>query len=183
MSNFSERNDVPQKQTWNVGDLFKSVEDWEKELASVQVDVTEVTKYKGKLAESANTLYDAIIALDTFYGRLVRVGTYANLNISVDGSNSVNQANAMKVGQAFATINAQLAFFDSELLTISANTFQQFFEEKAELQTFEKMIEDILEQKKYALSAEVEEILATLGEVHDSPYTIYERSKTSDMTF
>src|SRR5699024_3711422 len=114
---------------------------------------------------------------------LVRTGTYASLNISVDGGNPTHQANAMKVGQAFAQINAQLAFFDSELLTISADTFKQFFAEKAELQTFEKMITDILEQKKYALSAEVEEVLATLGEVHEAPYTIYERSKTSDMTF
>lgn len=183
MSNFSERKDVPQEQTWNVGDLFKTVEDWEKELASVQEDVKEVTKFKGKLAESADTLYEAIIALDTFYGRLVRVSTYASLNISVDGTNPTHQANAMKVGQAFAQMNAQLAFFDSELLTISQDVFSQFFQEKSELQTFEKMIDDLMEQKKYTLSAEVEEVLATLGEVHDAPYSIYERSKTSDMTF
>lgn len=183
MIQYLQRNEVPTEQTWDVSDLFPTVADWEKELESIQTDVQSVTAYKGRLAESADTLYEAIIALDTFYGRLVRVGTYANLNISVDGTNPEKQGHAMKVGQAFAAINAQLAFFDSELLTISQEIFEQFFQEKTELKTFEKMIADLMEQKKYTLSAEVEEVLATLGEVHSAPYAIYERSKTSDMTF
>src|SRR5699024_11480041 len=33
------------------------------------------------------------------------------------------------------------------------------------------------------LSPEIEETLAALGEVHDAPYMIYERSKSADMVF
>ncbi|HLR64601.1 MAG TPA: oligoendopeptidase F [Pseudogracilibacillus sp.] len=183
MSKLLNRQEVPTEQTWNVEDLFESVSSWEKELAALQEDVKTVTQYKGRLAESAHTLYDAILALDSFYGRLVRVGTYANLNISVDGANTTHQENAMKVGQAFSQINAKLAFFDSELMEIPKETFESFFKEADELQTFAKMIDDILEQKKYALSAEVEEVLATLGEVHDAPYTIFERAKATDISF
>src|SRR5690625_3561724 len=45
------------------------------------------------------------------------------------------------------------------------------------------MFDDIIEKKKFTLSADVEETLAALSEVHDAPYIIYERSKSSDMQF
>src|SRR5699024_9210452 len=52
-----------------------------------------------------------------------------------------------------------------------------------ELETYRIMLEDILDKKPFTLSPETEEVIAALGEVHSAPYTIYQRSKSSDMQF
>ncbi|WP_156643724.1 oligoendopeptidase F [Lentibacillus sp. JNUCC-1] len=177
------RDQVPVEHTWDLTDLFQTHTDWEKELEALQKDVTTVTQFKGKLGESAQTLLEALQALEAYQKRLIRVGTYANLISSADGSDSENQAAAAKVGAAMAQISAKLSFFNSELLTVPADTLETYIKEKPELDTYKKMLDDVMEMKPYTLAPDIEETLAALGEVHDAPFMIYERSKASDMVF
>lgn len=66
-----KRQDVDEKQTWDLGALFKTKSDWEKELKAVKDDLPEVTKYKGKLGNSAGELLECLEAkeklLERFY--------------------------------------------------------------------------------------------------------------------
>lgn len=178
-----ERANVPKEQTWDLTDLFTSTVEWEKELKTVQKDVDEIIAFKGRLGQDAETLLTALETFESFYERLGRVATYAFLQLSVDGTNGDAQANAAKNASALATIESKLSFIKPELLTISEETFSQFFKQEKNLQKYKKMIDDIMEKKTYTLSPEIEETLAALGEVHDAPHMIYERSKTSDMEF
>lgn len=177
------RSEVPTEQTWDLTDLFPTAQEWKKELAAIQTDVAEVTQYKGKLGSSAATLLDCLVAVENFEERIIRVATYASLRANADGSDPNNQRDDAKVSSALANIGAQLSFIESELLTLSTETINQFIQEKSELQTYQKMLDDIVEKKPYTLAPELEETLASLSEVHDAPYMIYERSKSSDMTF
>ncbi|QOR64990.1 oligoendopeptidase F [Cytobacillus suaedae] len=177
------RSDVPTELTWNLEDLFKTTEDWEVELEAIQKELPSVTQYKGKLSEGPQTLLACLTAQEKLFERIVLVATYANLRISEDGSNPENQGNAGKVGSVLASINASLSFIESELLALPEGTLERYIEEEAELATFKKTLKDLQDKKPYTLSAETEQVLAALGEVHSSPYMIYSRSKSSDMEF
>ncbi|WP_099157313.1 oligoendopeptidase F [Virgibacillus ndiopensis] len=177
------RSEVPEEQTWNLKDLFTSDQDWEQELAAVQADVDEVTNYKGKLGTNADTLLNCLETLENYQKRIIKVAVYANLRSSADGTDPKNQGDSAKVSAALANIGAKLSFVESELLTLPNATIQQFLQEKPELNTYQKMLDDVLEKKPFTLSPEIEETLAALSEVHDSPYMIYQRSKSSDMEF
>jgi len=177
------RSDVPEEQTWDLSDLFRTHDEWEQELNVIKTDVTNVTQYKGQLKTDANTLFNCLKSLEAFQQRVVKVATYASLKAAADGSDPENQRDSAKVASALAKINADLSFIESEILTIPEKTINQFIQEKEELQIYRKMLHDIVEKKPFTLSPEIEEILATLSEVHDAPYMIYERSKSSDMEF
>ncbi|SFL56866.1 oligopeptidase F. Metallo peptidase. MEROPS family M03B [Gracilibacillus orientalis] len=183
MSTRLQRSEVPVEQTWNLTDLFPSDEAWEKELKAVQDDVSQVTQYKGTLVSNATILLQGLTAFENYRKRLIQVGTYAHLRASADGSDPTNQRDAAKFSSAMASISAKLSFIQSELLTLSYEQVEQFLQEEAGLVTFKKLLTDTLEQKPYTLAPEIEETLAALGEVHDAPFMIYERSKSSDMTF
>lgn len=178
-----KRSEVPVEQTWDLSDLFTSHNKWENELQSIQNDVQEVTKFRGKLGEDAETLFNCLTTLADFQKRVIRVATYASLRSNADGSDPENQRDSAKVASALASIGAKLSFIESELLTISSDTLKQFMSENTKLRTYEKMLDDILEKKPYTLSPEIEETLAALSEVHDAPMMIYERSKSADMQF
>lgn len=177
------RAEVPEEQKWDLTDLFSSTEAWEQELQAVQDEITEVTQYKGKLGSNAKTLLNCLTTLENYQERLVRVGTYASLKSSADGSDPENQRDAAKVSSAMASIGAKLSFIKSELLTLSKEKIEEFLNVEKELQTYQKMLEDILEEKPHTLAPEIEETLAALSEVHGSPYMLYSRSKASDMVF
>ncbi|MEJ8776782.1 oligoendopeptidase F [Pseudogracilibacillus sp. ICA-222130] len=183
MSKILKRHEVDEATTWDVTSLFKDETLFEAELVSVVKDVETVLQYKGKLHEDAEHLFGAIKTLETLQERLVRLSTYAMLQISADGTNPTHQANAAKVSANFAEIAGKLAFFEPEILSIDETTIHQYMEEEQQLQPYKKMLQDILAKKPYTLLPEVEEVLASLSDVLDAPYMIYERSKSSDMTF
>ena len=177
------RAEVPQERTWDLTDLFPSEQDWENELLAVQEDLKDITAFKNKLTSNATTLLNALKAIDTFENRLIKIATYASLKLNADGSDANNQRDAARVSAVTAEISAELSFIESELLLLSADTIRQFLDEEQELQSYEKMLTDLLEKKPFTLAPEIEKTLAALSEIHDSPYMIYSRSKSSDMTF
>lgn len=177
------RSEVPEEQKWDLTDLFSTFEDWENELIAVQEDITEITQYKGKLGNDAKTLLNCLTTLENYRERLVRVFTYASLKSSADGSDPDNQRDSARVSSAGASIGAKLSFVQSELLALPEGKIEQFLDEESALQSYKKVLDDILEEKPHTLSPEIEETLAALSEVHGAPYMIYSRSKASDMVF
>lgn len=177
------RNEVPTELTWDLKDLFSTIQDWETELQAVQDDLQTVTQFKGKLDSGAQNLLGALKAREALTVRLMRVATYSNLLLSGDGSDPENQANSARVASMMAKVSSALSFVDSEILQISNETIEQYIQEENELATFEKRLTELMEKKPHTLTPETEEVLASLGEVHDAPYMIYSRSKSSDMIF
>ncbi|WP_175614982.1 oligoendopeptidase F [Piscibacillus halophilus] len=178
-----ERHEVPVEQTWKVEDLFETTEDWEQALKDIEDSVPTVTQYKGKLHEGSDVLYNCLEAQSQLQEKIIPVATYANLRSSEDGTNPDNQANSGKVASTLAQVGASLSFFDSEVLALPEGTIEKYLEENEDLKVYENLLKELLDYKPYTLSPETEEVLASLSEVHSAPYTIYQRSKSSDMQF
>jgi oligoendopeptidase F len=177
------RSEVPVEQTWNLSDLFESEAAWEAELEAIQNEIGSVTQYKGRLAESPKTLLACLQAKDALSERATRVMTFAHLRSSEDGTNPDNQANSARVGSVLSEISASTSFIDSEILELEDETITTYIQQEEGLELFRKTLTDLVETKPHRLSPDAEEILAAFGEVHNAPYMIYERSKTSDMKF
>ncbi|ALX48685.1 oligoendopeptidase F [Lentibacillus amyloliquefaciens] len=178
-----KRSEVPNEQTWDLTDLFASHEEWENELNALQANVSDVTQYKGRLIQNPKTILSGLKSYERFEKRLIRVATYANLKSATDGSDPQNQADSAKVSSVLAEIGAKLSFVENELLELPSDAIDHLIEEEPELTTYRKILEDIFEKKPFTLAPEIEETLAALSEVHNAPFMIYERSKSSDMTF
>jgi oligoendopeptidase F len=177
------RSQVPEEQTWNLDDLYPSHEAWETELKAVDADIATVTQYQGKLGEGAGTLLACLNAYEKLSERLVRVATFARMHVSEDGSNPANQAAGARVAGLAAKIGAGFSFVRTETLQLPDGTIERYMAQEPSLADFRIMLEELLELKPHTLSPETEVALAALGEVHEAPYMIYERAKSSDVTF
>ncbi len=177
------RQEVPTEETWNVTDLFPTEAAWENALSALLTNVEEIVQCKGTLHTSAETLLQAVQAFEQFQTDIIKVGTYATLQISTDGTNPEHQSKVARLQATLATIQSQIAFLNLEIIDLPANTLEQFLQAEPELHVYKKMFDDIRKQKPYMLDAKVEETIAALGETLEAPYMIYERSKASDMTF
>ncbi|MCU9613580.1 oligoendopeptidase F [Caldibacillus lycopersici] len=177
------RSEVPEHLTWDLTDLFPTREAWESELQAIIEALPSVTNYAGKLGESADTLLACLENYEALQRRVILVGTYASLRNSADGSDPVIQADAGKVASFYAQLNSELSFLKSEILQLEDGLVERCLSEQPKLADFRLLLDDILVTKPYTLSAETEKVLAALSEVHSAPYTIYNRSKLSDMEF
>ncbi|HYG57854.1 MAG TPA: oligoendopeptidase F [Symbiobacteriaceae bacterium] len=177
------RPEVPAEQTWNLEDLFPAREAWEAELGAIREAMAGVTQYKGRLGENAQVYRACADAYEALYERLYRAGTYANLWAAADGSSPEYQAMMGRVMSLFAEFGAATAFVKSETLDLPDGTVERYLEEEPGLASLRGYLEFMLEEKPHKLSPETEEVLAAYAEVFESPYTVYERCKSSDMSF
>ncbi|TXK84985.1 oligoendopeptidase F [Paenibacillus sp. N3.4] len=177
------RNEVPVELTWNLDELFTSTQDWEAELEALLADASLLATYKGTLQAGASRLADCLEAQEALFVRSTRAATYARLRFTEDSTDSQNQANSARSGDFISTIETATSFIRSEICALPEETIEGYLKEEVRLEPFRKSLLDLLKTKPYNLSAETEAALASLGEVLGAPYTIYQRSKLSDLSF
>ncbi|WP_372660751.1 oligoendopeptidase F [Cohnella sp.] len=177
------RNEVSIELTWDLSELFASIEAWEAELKALQELAIHIQQYKGNLQDGVSHLADCLETQEVLLERTMRMATYARLRFTEDTSNPQNQANSTRSGDATAGIGAALSFIRSEILALPEGMIERYIKEEPRLEPFRKSLDDLLETKPHQLSAETEAVLASLSEVLGAPYNIYQRSKLSDMSF
>ena len=183
MKKILNREDVDINSTWDLSSLFKSKEDFYNSLKDIQEKTEKLKSYKGKLRENTTILFEAIEALENLMIQLNALDTYAGLLLSVDGTNTKNQELYMNFNAISTEIQADLTFFNNEIMSFTDEEFNLLIKNESKLEIYRTFLEDIFEEKKYKLSDDTEEALATLGEITESPYNIYSVSKSTDMLF
>ncbi|MCZ8513235.1 oligoendopeptidase F [Paenibacillus filicis] len=178
-----QRNEVPVGLTWDLDGLFPSKDAWEAELQTIEKEAALMGRFRGKLSQGAGILADCLKEQEALLARNGRAGAYARLRYSEDSGNPDNQSGSARAGDVASGIGAALSFIRSEIMELPEGTVEEYIKQEPRLQPFRKSLYDLLETKPYKLSAETESVLASLGEVLGAPYTIYQRSKLSDMSF
>ena len=177
------RADVPVESTWNLDDLFASSAQWEAEFAALDAARAELEPYRGRLGESAATLRACLDIAETLQARFARLSTFAYLRNAQDGTNPDDQATTARAGALGARLGASLSFVEAQTLALPDGTVERFLQQDDGLAAHRVPLERLLETKPHRLGADVEGVLASLGEVLDSPYAVYARSKSSDIQF
>ncbi|PPA71847.1 oligoendopeptidase F [Jeotgalibacillus proteolyticus] len=176
------RNEVAAELKWDLTDLFSTEEAWEADLNELIPASEKLAAYEGTLNQGKEQIISCLTEYEELIIKFIRVSTYSTLKYSVDGTDKDNQINASRVGAVSAKISSRLSFIQSELSLLSNQALTELLEDDG-IKRFRSMLEELLAQKPYQLSPETEKALAALGQVLNSPYAIYQRSKTSDMTF
>jgi len=177
------RESAPEELTWNLKDLYADQAAWEAARVEIEGMLPLLEAFRGKVTEEARTIAECLQAQETLHVKLARVSMYAELQLAQDGTNPEYLANSARMADLNSRVNSKLAFIRSELLSMPDGLLERFLAEEPELGAFRRSLLHLLRTKPYALSPDTEAALAALGEVLDSPYTVYQRSKLSDMTF
>jgi oligoendopeptidase F len=183
MNQRPSRDAVPLDQTWDLSDLFPSLQAWEQEVDALRADSLGLDAYKGRLGERAEQLCAALDAIEALRVRALRMLTYAHLLNAQDGSHADHQAASAQAQALWAQLEARTAFADAEVLSLPDGCVMTFLQECPALQAHAFGLQDLLDTKCHRLHPDTEKALAALGQVLDTPYHVYQRSKTSDLQF
>ena len=178
-----KRSEVKVENTWKVEDMYANLDAWKADLEKVKGLAEQLVTYQGKMGESAENLYQAF-HLDDEIGRIGGVAySYASRCSDVDTTNTENQALVMQVSNMFVKLGEQTAFMVPELLAIPEETLEKFFAEEPKLEVFRNAIQNILRRKEHMLTPEMEQLLASAGDVTGTSDRVFSMFNNADLTF
>lgn len=174
------RNEVEEKRTWDLSAIYRNEEEAEEAVKELR-ELTEkiVSDYKGNLinAENINSCLDEVRKVNVLSGL---ISSYRFLAVSVDMTDNENQSKSMEASNLLSKVKSRLSFVEGEILENDEAVIEKAMEESEENRHH---LEDLLREKPYALTIEVERALAALSPVMNSPMSIYNKAKLQDMDF
>jgi len=178
-----KRSEIDKRYTWAIEDLYATDELWQEEYNKIKEMLPKVSGYQGKISQSADMLLDFLKLSDEVHQLLERVYVYANQRYHEDTANPVYQDLSNKANALAVQVSSAMAFATPEILTIPEETLKQYMSECEGLKLYEFYLQDILRKKPHVLSAEMESLLASAGEVTDAADNIYSMFNNADIKF
>lgn len=183
MDKQKKRSEIDNKYKWAIEDIYQNDSDWQKEFDLTKELIESVSKYQGKLGESAENLLGFFRLQDEISQHFERVYVYANQKYHEDTSVSTYQDFSNRAGTLSVMVGSAFSFATPEILNLEEEVLKKFVEENEGLKQYEFAIHEILRKKPHVLSAEMEELLANAEELADSPGNIFSMFNNADIKF
>ncbi|MUV57780.1 oligoendopeptidase F, partial [Halogeometricum sp. CBA1124] len=149
----------------------------------VQGRLEELAEYEGRVTETPGGLLELLERQEDIMRDVSKVVSYASLRSAEDTRNQEYQALQARAESLSSEAQSTVSFVEPELQELSEEDVESFVEAEPALAEYEHYFDDVLRMKPHTRSAEVEELLAELGEVAGAPSDIYNMLSNADMTF
>src|SRR6056297_1759729 len=183
MSTVPERSELAEEHKWALDSIFESDEAWADHFETISGRIDELTAYEGRVTESPETLFELLALREEIMREVSQLGVYANLRASEDTRNQEYQALSGKAQALSSEASSAVSYIEPELQELTEDDIEAFVGAEPELAAYEQFFDDVFRAKPHTRSAEVEELLAELGEVTGAPSDIYSMLANADMTF
>lgn len=177
------RQEVDEKEKWNLEAIYETDEAWEKEFNEVKQMIPEVTKFKGKLSDSAETLYEALQKQDELTMKLSKLYSYAHMRADEDTANSFYQGLNDKASTLATQVGSELAFVVPEILSMDEKKLASFLEKNKDLQLYSHALDEVNRQRPHVLDEEKEALLAQVGDVTGNSQNTFGMLNNADLEF
>jgi len=150
-----------ENKNWNLSHLYKSNEDFEKDLKIAEKYLENIKKFKGKL-NKIDIILD-YFKLDTEFSILLdKLAVYAFCKKDDNGKDSQNVRNYETINNLYSKIGESLAFAKVELSKLDESFLNEM---KADIRfaDFDRTLEDIIRYKKHTLSEEQEQMMSRIS--------------------
>ena len=178
-----ERSAIPEAERWNLERIYENTEAWETDFKAAAAEMENILAFRGRLTETAETLYDFIKLTESAELKLDDLYVYAKMKLDED--NRVNRYQGMR-DRAMALMvkySEATAFFNPEILDAGKETVQRLMEEYAPLREYKRVFDDLLRYAPHTLTKKEEALLAMSGEMAEAPQNVFTMFNEADLKF
>ena len=161
------------KYTWDLTHIYPSDAAWQKAKEQLTGEIPKLREFEGKLAASASTIAAALELASALSKELSRAYVYASMNSDTDTRVAKYQGMQQEMVQLAATLAADAAYVEPEILKIPRETIQHFIETEPRLKPYTLYLDDIQRRAAHTLSDSEERLLASAGVMASAPSTTY----------
>ncbi|WP_243385705.1 oligoendopeptidase F [Bacillus kexueae] len=178
-----KRDEIPVEDTWRLEDIFETDEVWEKEFDELKQLIPKISSYKGKLGDSADTLFEALQFEDHVMERLGKLYTYAHMRYDQDTTNPTYQNLNDRATTLYTEASSLSSYLVPEILAMNEETLKKYLNEHDGLKLYAHALNDINRQRPHVLTSEQEEMLALASEALASSGNTFGKLNNADLQF
>ncbi len=178
-----KRSEVELKNTWKTEDLYINDNAWHEDFELAKKMIENISKYKGKLSESSNTLLSYLKATDELNLKFDNIYNYAERKFDEDTKNTIYQDLANKIMNLAVTYGSATAFETPEIIAIPDETLNKFINENKDIRLYERHLNEIRRKRDHILSEKEEILLAAAEDLSSAPSSIMSMFRNADLEF
>ena len=173
--------DVDPATTWDLTELYPSVEAWNEAREEVLAEFPKIEARKGTLGDSAESLYEAYRHVSDTLKKGGRVFVYASLNADEDLREGETQERRQLAQIMFSQFTEATAWIQPELIEVGREVIESYIKEDERLAPFAFQLDDSLRNAPHTLGDEAEQTLSYLTQTFGAPNNIYSLIANSDI--
>ncbi|MCR5669691.1 MAG: oligoendopeptidase F [Butyrivibrio sp.] len=178
-----KRSEVPVELTWRLEDIYEDEALLEKELEELGKLGDQMASFNGRAAKSAANLLEFFKLYERAELLLDRVYGYAHMRQDQDTSDTKYQALQQRGMFAITALMEKMSFFEPEVLELSDEEVERYYEEEPELKSYKVSITEIRRLKDHILDKDTELLLASAEEMKMASSKTYGLLDNADMKF
>ena len=176
------RSEVAESDTWDLSKLYANDEAWETAFLQWESQIEGYDTFRGKLADSPDTLAQCL-AFDSQLDRIgERLGNYAYLRTTEDQTHGDYQRMIGRFQNVATKASEASSFIRPEILAMDEEQWASFIEADV-LSPYQLMLERLVRLKPHTLSEQEEELLAMQGEMAGATSKIFRQLHDADLKF
>ncbi len=163
------RRDMDARWQWRVSDILESDGAFEAEFARLKDEIKAFAAFAGKVKD------DPKLAVRTHFSlmrRMEALYSYAGLSHDQDTSDANYQALSSRAESLFVDMQSAAAFLEPELLALPGETLEAL-KNDPDMRDYDAYLRGVIRMKPHTLSAEMEKLLASAGDVLNAPSNIF----------
>ena len=178
-----QRNEINEKDTWDLSTIFETDQKWEEELALLTEDTKQAASLEGHLLDSAESLLDITERYLDLSRRLEKLYVYAHMKNDQDTRVAKYQEYYAKAMALYSQLDQVFSFYEPEFMAITEDQYQNFLTEEPKLQPYKHFFDKLLQNKDHVLSQREEELLASAGEIFGAASETFAILDNADIVF
>ena len=178
-----DRKDIDKSLKWDTEKIYKTDEDFYKDVEEVKKLLEKTKTYKGRILQSADSLYDFLKTDEKLERKFLKLSVYASLKSDEDTRVAKYQEMSKVGDNLFAEIARELSFITPEILSEDYEKVQAYIKEKEELKIYAHYFEDLFRNKEHTLGENEEKIIASFSKLSQNPQNTYMIFSNADLKF
>ena len=178
-----QRNEINEKDTWDLSTIFETDQKWEEELALLTEDTKQAASLEGHLLDSAESLLNITERYLDLSRRLEKLYVYAHMKNDQDTRVAKYQEYYAKAMALYSQLDQVFSFYEPEFMAITEEQYQNFLAEEPKLQPYKHFFDKLLQNKEHVLSQREEELLAGAGEIFGAASETFAILDNADIVF
>ncbi|WP_324759768.1 oligoendopeptidase F [Haloarcula montana] len=183
MSSVPARSDIDEEYKWDLASLYADDEAWEAAFEEAEELVEDLAAYEGRATDDAATLRETLETYEELMRIVSNVSAYARMRRDEDTTDDTYQALTARSQSLSSDASSAASFLEPELQALDWEEIEAMIEADPALADYEHYFDDVHRMRDHTRSAEVENLLAELGEVTGAPGEVYNMLANADMEF
>ncbi|MEO2076171.1 MAG: oligoendopeptidase F [Bacillus sp. (in: firmicutes)] len=182
MPTYTNRNEIPVYEKWNLADIYTSISKWEEDYQLIEKLAVQLKGYDENI-QDGTSLYQYLQQREVLSFHLNKVYAYAMLLVDENTRDTHAQTLLERAKQLSVKVSSSTSFFMPYLLSLDEPTLKRYIDEEQKLDYFAEDLWESFRYKKHVLSKEKEELLSQLGEALSVPSHTFGMINNADIKF